>query len=490
MFVVAQFPLADARPFLPVETFRLLTPSFPLAVPNQEFLRFHGPVMARPRGGVREWSGEEVFSRAKRVLRLPRDGEGTELVRGFRFAFRRFFSDGLTVLRTEIGMVTRGRFLRDQHGLLAALADVLMLRVAIPELLPESKQMRWARVKLHEAGPCLAAAYLRASTAGTRIRDQQVQKWWVEDGAPLLLVECRPREADAVPKHARHIATLTSLGIELVHYWVQCDGKRLSTWILSRSPGADLDTLRRLRVHLLRLHAEQESLRQVLRWLSQKKIEVDPGSSISDDLQQYLSDTLRRITREKHSGLPAGEIFDAALDYEELVHEGARATLLEQLGKMRLNLRRNLERYTAARSSENAAPKIIINPKGDVVLHQTQTITLGAGVVIHGNFTAIVARHVENAFNKADKSAADAELKEKLKELTTLIAKATSEMPAGKAEEASRDLETLVTEVTSPKPRKKFYEVSADGLIEAAKTCATMAGPVTSAVKAVLSLLT
>ncbi len=57
------------------------------------------------------------------------------------------------------------------------------------------------------------------------------------------------------------------------------------------------------------------------------------------------------------------------------------------------------------------------------------------------------------------------------------------------AEKVSRDLHTLASEATSKAPRKAWYELSGQGLIEAAKTVAAMAGPVTTAVKAVLSLL-
>ena len=61
--------------------------------------------------------------------------------------------------------------------------------------------------------------------------------------------------------------------------------------------------------------------------------------------------------------------------------------------------------------------------------------------------------------------------------------------PADVQEKAAKNLEKLTKEATSPKPDRQWYEVSAEGLLDAAKAVAGMAAPITSAVKAVLSLL-
>jgi hypothetical protein len=73
--------------------------------------------------------------------------------------------------------------------------------------------------------------------------------------------------------------------------------------------------------------------------------------------------------------------------------------------------------------------------------------------------------------------------------LTVEVGKLAAQLPPEEAEKVSRDLQTLTTEATSKSPRKAWYELSGKGLVDAAKTVAAMAGPITTAVKAVLSLL-
>ena len=62
------------------------------------------------------------------------------------------------------------------------------------------------------------------------------------------------------------------------------------------------------------------------------------------------------------------------------------------------------------------------------------------------------------------------------------------QLPEKKAEQAAQDLETLTNEATSREPRRRWYELSAEGLIEAAKTVGKMAEPVVKTVEAILPL--
>jgi hypothetical protein len=50
------------------------------------------------------------------------------------------------------------------------------------------------------------------------------------------------------------------------------------------------------------------------------------------------------------------------------------------------------------------------------------------------------------------------------------------------------NVEVLTKEVARPEPRKEWLQLSGKGLVEAAQTCAKMAGPVVVAVKKVWDL--
>lgn len=70
-----------------------------------------------------------------------------------------------------------------------------------------------------------------------------------------------------------------------------------------------------------------------------------------------------------------------------------------------------------------------------------------------------------------------------------LVAELCKGIPQDKAREAARDLDTLASEIASGKPRQKWFEISAEGLMDAAKTVAKMASPIVKTVKDVGMLL-
>jgi len=136
------------------------------------------------------------------------------------------------------------------------------------------------------------------------------------------------------------------------------------------------------------------------------------------------------------------------------------------------------------RRSEAIAP-VVTQIFGDKVDTHIQM----GNVTVAGDFNFVTAQNIQNSFNKAASSDAPAPLKEAQKDLTAKVAELAKQIPPDKAEAVSKDLATLTTEAVSKEPRKPWYELSANGLLEAAKTVGAMTGPITTAVKAVLALL-
>jgi len=98
MFVVTQFPFTDLRGFISQPTGRLGRPTWPIATVGKDFVRSTGSVLARPRGGVAHWAGEDIYGDASSALKFP-DRLRKHLLRvnqgvgNIDFAFRRFFVD-------------------------------------------------------------------------------------------------------------------------------------------------------------------------------------------------------------------------------------------------------------------------------------------------------------------------------------------------------------------------------------------------------------
>lgn len=125
-----------------------------------------------------------------------------------------------------------------------------------------------------------------------------------------------------------------------------------------------------------------------------------------------------------------------------------------------------------------------IMPKGGVV--EYISVTIGSGNNFYGPIT--VAKNIENSFNTAG-TASNVEIKEALQKLTESITDLCKKVDTEEQETVSRKLNMLTEEAVAKNPDKSILKVTGEGLIDAAKTVAGLVGPVTTAVKGVLSLL-
>ena len=499
MFAVFQLPLADARPFSTVATGRLGAPTWP--IPNTgEFIRAFGAVMKRRRGGVPEWSGEGTYCYAARAVRLPARlrerhfGAGGEFA-GFRCAFRRFLSDGGAVSRFEIGLASRlsGRQRITRRSLLLLIESLGQLPVKVP--LKEDAAP--APQPLLSANARIAQHYLHASTAAAFAADGSA-KWWLTPCEPAILVEYSLDEAESLPKFAGNVSSLADKGLSLTRWVIQHKGDHIGVWLLGLAHTADHDLARRLRIHLLRLHAERECLKQILRHMIKGRLDPNAGDdnvkSPSNRLQRYLSDAERLFTGEARYGIVQSEILKVAYSYDQFISEDDRAALLTLLQNSRPSVRRKVASY-ASSSREEAGVYIIAENSqvsiGTINKLEGQTvnqINIGDNATITDSNIAIAERIV-GSMNTIEKSGATDEIKAQLKQLHEAVGELVKHLPPQTAKQVAQDLETLSAETVSPTPRPRWWQLSSEGLIEAAKTVATIGEPVIASVKALAGLL-
>jgi hypothetical protein len=435
----------------------------------------------RRRGGVEEWAGEELYVDAHRAIRFPNHLGYARLGSGpakttVRRAFRRFHSDG-TVARLEVGFSLP---LRTTHTLPAAKFLSLMR-----ELLEMAVRVGDKNLKLLDAGNALAQHYLAATTNRKRMPVIEPRPWWFSAGTPALIFEYNRRwDFIALPPHTQRVLDLEIPGLEttISHAWLQFGKQRCSSWfvgtdLVMRDPSEN--EARRLRIHLARLHAERECLRLVLFHLSEgDKLGLAGNAERSDAVQHYLNDTLRAIQKPERFGLAQTGLLDAARQAFSLAHEGQGGSLQF----MRRQVAAKVENYI--KWMQNTATTVN-NIQGNLM---STTIQLG-NVVVTGDFNVVTAANLQNSFNKAANADVNDELKEKLKSAAVIVGKLAEKLAPDDAEELSKNLNILTSEAASKKPRKEWYELSAKGILEAAKTVAELAAPVTAAVQAVLALL-
>jgi hypothetical protein len=131
------------------------------------------------------------------------------------------------------------------------------------------------------------------------------------------------------------------------HLSFQYKGRPVGVWFLGWKPGAvsqaTLDTIRHLRIHLFRLHAERQCLQQVLWAIAEKRIKITARTEASDALQRYLDESIKLLSRETFAGLPQGDI-QTAQQLDDLVNPDQRPELLAQLKDVRRTLFEKLAR--------------------------------------------------------------------------------------------------------------------------------------------------
>ena len=504
MFIFIQFPFSDCRSFVGDETYRLPSPTWPSPESGRDFIRGSGIIKDRFRGGLKSWPGEEVYCDAKKSLRFnplmdkkPIGKWRSDIT--LTCSFRRFYFDGMCVARMELGMKVRiskkqPLFKNDCFKLIGA---CLSTPVYIPSVHTSS-----IPYELINCDRSLAKHFLKSTTKTESVsKTIPIENWWITPGLPILLIEdSYPYKISDFPKHTILVKQEPEIKGDLYHSRIERSGKRFNVWFLRYHKGKDdLENVRRIRMHLFRLHAERECMKQILRLIVKKKISPKAFSNASNRLQKYLLDSMRLLNKKARYGISQTNILKTVQRFDEIVNPGERISLLTQIEEnlnIRKNVFNNLEKFIVPSEDTNGLFHIIGNNnqvfvgkeqkvRGNVM--SEYKIQIGDNAKFSGDF--IVAESIQNSFNKISSSDTSQEIKKKLTELSNSVLELCNHLSNDEAKEVVRDMDSLIDEAISDKPRRKWYELSAEGLIDAAKSVGTVGKPVIDTTKAILQLL-
>jgi hypothetical protein len=351
MLLIAQVPLADARPFVNGDVRRLERPRFDLRFEPREkpkkpdFLRSFGALEQRRPGLPRDWPSEDRYCRAGRAIQI--DTAALERLKGpargpgqFVPSMRRLLSDSNAVGRTELWLtrVPRRPLRRpmSDHQVEALLAAFATMPVGCRSGKHITKSTVLAM------GPLLAAQALTSTTQRFKPPDGfATQDWWVTAGRPLLMLQYAEEEVLALPPQA--IAVPVESKHMTLHYMTVADE---GTWLIGVGPRANTARLRELRLHLMRLHCEDEVAGILVEHFAGRRI------AASEDLQRYLKRSLKLIKRTKFYGRPPSATLKVAYEYAEQVVAGPRVTLEQSLKKALRECRK--QRKAAATEIDDA----------------------------------------------------------------------------------------------------------------------------------------
>lgn len=329
VFVCVQHVLPDVRPLLAQETWRTLKPTFSLGYSGEEFVRSLGPVRVRRRGAPDDWPGEGVYCDARRAYRFrdravghwPVDPRRTTR---FRVAFRRYFSDGETVGRIESGFVRRTPA-HEEPLLGDTVAELVAAALELPVRVRGGSTLE---CPLGGAGSGLAARLLDATTRWCAAPDGfRPQQWWIGAAPVMALVEYVPGEVQSLPRGAVRAQAELPVGTVLHHVRLDYSAGTARVWLLEVEPPTSAVELRELRLHLMRLNAERESIRRVIRLLSTNELPLRPEAVTLRRLVGYLERAAGFLGRRTVYGHDQSALLRAAYGAEDLISAAERRGL-------------------------------------------------------------------------------------------------------------------------------------------------------------------
>lgn len=387
-------------------------------------------------------------------------------------AYRRFFFDGQAVGKFEIGVATGDSYLGGLSRIQAASLIRHVLSMAVTVRGTSSKAVCGGSnepviSELGEAGKHIARLY--AGSTMLHPPPVQLHDWWVQAGAPLVVLVQTHAERIPIPFRGLPVPTSNySSWYELVHCQVPYRETGLRMWVITLDRYRRYREARALKICLMRLHAEHESLRLVLRNIATRKIQPPARSNASQSLQRYLNEATRRISGLDSEGnrlVASPEFAELARDSEEFINPGEREALLDCLRNVdvRQNIFEKIRRYVDTTIEINQLNvreiKIDMGDKFQNIHHAT-----------------IVNRSlVQNAFNRVN-SEYDEETAKALKLVADEIEKSNNS-------EAAEVFNSFTEELQKPEPKKPVLRSLWNGIIAVLPTILQMTDAVSKVSK-------
>lgn len=465
-FAVVQHPISDLRPLVRSPTWQLTRPSWPDPVPGREFVRGAGMIRDRPRGTIRDWSGERAFCDARGLLRVFPEtwpylatypaAEAYRCKLTLTQQYRRLYC---THVAHRVDVAAHVRTVRpwtSAHDWEPAVLGMWVQVTGSDRSLP-----------LADAGPTLAARLAHSTTKfGERAPVELL-----DAGTPMLLVEVHTRRERPASMVSAPDATFAGDSI-----WFR--GRRVPRWTVTFNPHCEANRARQIRGHIWRLHAEREALRNVLRaWRR------DPGQFDRAELREYLIRQLQLLAKERRYGVEQGPLLRHAQQIEslappEVVDDLRMELLAESRGVARL-LDRTIERSQTI--SEAQSVLIRVEQGGRLVMREGDSYT------VHGSaYGSAFGPHAQA--HSGDITVDSAKVEAQLKLLAGVLAPLLVDMSRADRvalTEAHRQLEQAAT---TGKPDRGRLKTAAERFGRMARKAGEISAPVTEALNNLLKL--
>ena len=367
MHLVFEFPIVDCRPLLAGNKGKLTEPPWSGLSPNSKtFIRNFGAVQQRNAGGSDDWTAEDYFCNTRHLMKYKDlHKQGFKIAKGIVPAiynsYRRYFSNGFFVGKIEAGFVDNTeKKIREsvlEEGSVS-LSDILKHYVNLPVTIQTEES------KLYKAGPKLAARYLEESTAEKMAKESQDKM--IVAGEIAIIVVYNDNTAFKLPAPSFLLNEIALPGqensLKLYGYKLKHEGYSLKVWLIktpanfeSASPEAK-KVLRNLRINLLRIHLEKETIRILLNSIKSNKIPLIENSPEANLANNYFKNTAEKLFKKERFNLPQKQLLNFALHSEDAVATGSFSSLQDGIYHFQDKYTRdNVEKLITG-----MAPKIVL----------------------------------------------------------------------------------------------------------------------------------
>lgn len=478
MLISVIFPLADQRPFYTGLAGRLSKPNW--SVPDtRDFIRSMGPVRERLLGGGDTFLREGYFCESSRDIRAVSrlGGKDGKRIPGLIGSYKRLYFDGF---RLEVeegakiapqepvgaqepmdnlssgGAITGKLEIGLLYGAGAArkagatdIETILQAALSFP-IKPHRRSKDFLPLAL--IGEPFARFLQERTTS--KVAAAMPPPNLVAAGETLSIVHLRKAEKFTLPRRAQRISLPANSRHEIYHFRTEIGGRHVRSWILVDRAPHDLRQGRLLRLYLSRLHVEHQSLRAILRNMSKPGL-LGGDNKSRDRLQAYLRGGLRRISAmSKLSSEIAGhEMGEIARYSENLIRPGDESALIDAIEG--LALRPNITRSANAYIRGDTNLYINVESGGILAMNtDNSTTNVNQNWGTQGN--------VQQAGRDAKQSAKTVQggepttVADAVAQLSELLERLKSELPAEDAAQVSKSMGHLRTELETPgaKPDK------------------------------------
>lgn len=379
MFIVFQHPIIDFRNLIE-NNCKLSLPNWPNPE-DENMIKHIGVTRSRLKGGIANWSGEHKYcttNKAIQYLDLEKHkiqfGDNAFLTTNG--VFRRLNSNGNFLVKYETGISNRF-----EEFIVSISARKNYFEYLLSEYCKLNLQIRNPIgeniiSEISICGKYLSELYLLSTSSNWGIVNEKIERWWTIAGEPLIIVEfIDENKSIQLPKYVKLIKEYKTEKIELYHYWTNStNNKKIRTWIIRILDEFyyDMDFVRNLRLNLLRINAEKETLRKTLNLLQRKGNVLINNDGKKEKVSSYLERISSKLLKEIRYGIIQDDILDIALKAEEVARPGELESYIETLTPLKnkyinSNVEQIINKGTIINVCGGEVHEINITENGDII---------------------------------------------------------------------------------------------------------------------------